>query len=101
MFNLHKEKFLRLYAVWKLKLRCSDEEQRQINLIAQKPFLQMKLSKKVNKWVGSLFMPTYNKMQTYYFHDVLIALVKNFFSQKHKFSYMERQARIKNLKETG
>ena len=28
LFNLHKDKFLRLYAIWKLKLRCSDEEQR-------------------------------------------------------------------------
>jgi hypothetical protein len=42
--------------------------------------MQRLLGVHMGRWLGGLMIPTYNKVQQYYFHDVLVALVTFFFS---------------------
>jgi len=55
----------------------------------------------MNRFLGELYIPTYNKLKHYYFHDVLISFVKFFFAQKQAANFNERKEVIQNLISTN
>ena len=55
----------------------------------------------MNKFIGMLEIPTYEKMTMYNFHDTIAAMVKYVFTINHIHAFEYRKERIKRQKEAG
>ena len=103
LFGLHKEKTANVFTKWKLL-----ENEIQIDEKYEKDMLKWidettpdltkedfkyntnrhrYLERHMRKFVGSLYIPTYNKVTNYNFHDTLECLIKRMFEDEVKEKY--------------
>jgi hypothetical protein len=80
---------LRLYTIWKLD-DSSNQQAEALKAIKESYLLQRYTQRQFNKLVGSLHIPTYDKLTHFQYNDVLISFVKYFFEKIHKREYTAR-----------
>jgi hypothetical protein len=60
--------------------------------------LQRAVIRYMNNFVGSLHVPTYQKMSLYQFHDTLATFIKYVFTVQHQEQFKTRSDRIERQK---